>query len=96
MFPSASTQLVVPAPTMALPSTTGTQLALPALTSQPSTEPVVVPVLKSADATKYLKALALINCFINLSFQIQTCLTQLYKQIKRTLLFLATINFNVD
>lgn len=43
VVPSASKELALPAPTiMALPSTAGTHLALPASTSQPSIEPVVV------------------------------------------------------
>lgn len=64
MLPSASKQLAPPTPTIvALPSTAGTQLALPALTSQPSTEPVVVPVPQSADATKYLDGICLNELF---------------------------------
>lgn len=58
MLPSASKQFALPALTiMALSSTGGTQLALP--TSQPSTEPVVVPVPQTADATKYLECICL-------------------------------------
>lgn len=39
------------------------QLALPASTSQPSTEPVVVPVPQSADATKYFEDICLNELF---------------------------------
>lgn len=59
----------LPAPTIiAFPSTAGTQLALPASTSQPSTEPVIVPVPQSADATKYLDDICLnelVDNFVN-------------------------------
>lgn len=61
----------MPAPTiMALPCTAGTQLALPTLTSQPSTEPVVVQVPQLADATKYLEGICineLFDDFVNLN-----------------------------
>lgn len=54
MLPNASKRLALPSLTiMLLLSTAGTQLALPASTSQPST--VVVPVIQSADAAKYLE-----------------------------------------
>lgn len=59
-------ELALPAPTiMALPSTAGTHLALPASTSQPSTEPVVVPIPPLADATKYLLGICLDKLFGN-------------------------------
>lgn len=101
MLPSASKQLALPAPTvMALPSTAGTQLALPALTSQPSTEPVVVSVPQSADATKYLEGICLnelFDDFVNSSANVSH--TAMQRNQKNPTVFSNcqfTINFNVS
>lgn len=76
------------------------QLALPASSSQPSTEPKVVPVPQSADCTKYLEDICLnklFDDFVNSSVNVFYTAIQT-NQIKPTVLSNCqfTININVS